>query len=117
MRCKERGQGWIASGITPTPIVQNTGRMRIGLQINAIDHQHLLVVLLNKPFIIGKGRELDAADAHRVQRFRPGGDWAFTRLVDLGIAIAGDIPPAFCMNLQQKRALVTAVDNARDSAG
>ena len=116
MRSKQRRQGRVTGGITPAPIVQNTCGVRVGLQINAIDHQHLLVVFFYEPFVIGKGGKLDAADAHRIQRFRPRGDRAFTRLIDLGVAIAGYIPPPFGMNLQQKRSLMAAVDNATGQA-
>ena len=75
------------------------------------------MVFFYEPFIIGKGRKLDAADAHRVQGFRPSGDRAFARLVHLGVAIAGYIPTPFSMNLQQERSLMAAVDNGAGQRG
>ena len=117
MRSKQRRQGWITGGIAPAPIVQNTGCVRVGLQINAVDYEHLLMVFFSEPSIVGKGCKLDAAIAHWVQRIRPSRDRAFARLVHLGVAIAGYIPTPFSMNLQQERSLMAAVDNGAGQRG
>ena len=93
-------------GVPPAPVVHDAHGVRVRLGVHAVDHQHALMVLLEKRRVVGEGGVGDIAGLADVVVLRPVVDDRLARRIGLGVAEARRVPAAVGLHEGEQLALV-----------